>query len=294
MSNRPPKNWLQMRPPLQSLLSRNRRVVLGHELHLPIGDEELPLRTVRQDDNDQRCTDVFSTAFELDLMHAGTPLGRLPLMGGSAIGPGDGVLFAGARWSIMRIDIEKRIAEVEPSTYGRQPKFEGGDQEPMHDRLAARMRLMLEGHDIDPAWTPAARRMIANARAGYRAQELNKYVSLTDRNCLILLPWIGSGKLDALSVALAGEGVTALPGSHGLWVTDATSQSLKPVLERIHKEARARAGTWFARKGAIPEGKFDAALPQKFRVDWWAATNRIADQASQAAAIILSGGAPAA
>ncbi len=234
---------------------------------------------------------VFSTPFEIDLVHAGMPLGRLPLMGGSAIGPGDGVLFAGARWSIMKLDIDKRVAEVQPSDKGKQPRFEGGDQEPMHDRLAARMRAILAGHHVDEAWTPAARRMLSNARAGYRAQELDRFVSLNEREGLILLPWIGTRKLEALTMALCGEGLNATAGPYGLWVASVSSETLKPVLERVRREARARVGTWLSRKGAIPEGKFDAALPHRFRLEWWAAANTVATLASEAAATVLAGGA---
>jgi len=147
---------------------------------------------------------VFQSEEELDVVHRGETLGSLP--GARALARGDTLVFAGRAWRVTHVDRSARRVLVEPGVGGAPPRFEGGPRA-VHDRVRAQMRALYLG-DGTPAYLDgAAREVLAEARAAFRALGLAERHVTEAAGGAHLWPWRGDRVLETLRLELRGRGL---------------------------------------------------------------------------------------
>jgi ATP-dependent Lhr-like helicase len=85
---------------------------------------------------------IFSTDDEWRLVSAGRTLGTIPIS--NPVGVGVVIAFAGRRWRTETVDDRGKVLEVVHHRSGKIPKFDNVMNEPVHDRLSAEVKAVLE------------------------------------------------------------------------------------------------------------------------------------------------------
>ncbi len=114
---------------------------------------------------------AFPDSQEYRLRQGGKDLGTLPLPISNQLG--DVITFAGRRWSIERIDHEKRLVDLQPSSMGKLPRT-GGQGLPVHNKVRQEMLAVLASQHT-PVWLDAkARSLLQDARKQYLNLQLDR------------------------------------------------------------------------------------------------------------------------
>ncbi len=90
---------------------------------------------------------AFITPEEYHLVSHGHELGTLPIS--HPLSNGSYIIFAGQRWRVLSVEVERRIVDLEPSPAGRAPRFTGGGAA-VHERIRQEMKTMYESQDVLP------------------------------------------------------------------------------------------------------------------------------------------------
>lgn len=192
----------------------------------------------------------FETDEEWTLIAGGRTLGTIPLANAVAVGGLIG--FAGRRWRITAVDDRARVVQVAAHPAGRLPMFENGSAEPIHDRLAAEMRAVLEDDDI-PRWLDsAAVGFLSEGRAAWQAIgapgngmiEAGRTTHLltwrgTAFNALAAVLFVAAGlHAEAHDIGVVIDGIT--PGQLVAWMPELLAlldaQRLSQAVEGLRRE----------------------------------------------------------
>lgn len=173
---------------------------------------------------------VFASAEEYRVVHSGRPLGNLP-MGNLVLVPGMTIIFSGRRWRIREIADKEKLIEVEPSSAGTPPRFEGtgGD---LHDGVVAEMKRVYISDAVPAYLDKIARDLLAEARDTFARLNLERS-SIIQSGGLWLLPWVGTVKMNTLALGLKSAGLDVCPGDIGLEILGASSDTLRTALTRL-------------------------------------------------------------
>ena len=200
---------------------------------------------------------VFVTPEEYRVLHDGQPLGTLPL--DRVLLPGQTIILAGRRWRVREVDADARVILVEPTKAALPPRFNGGAG-PLHDQVVARMRLILAGSDVPGFLDRAAAKMLASARGAFVEMNLGTRTVVDVGTGVILLPWVGTRRLDTLAAALLAMNYKPAVRRHFVEVDDCDSVRIMRTLARI---ARGDHPDGAGIAAAVPSpamAKFDALL----------------------------------
>jgi ATP-dependent Lhr-like helicase len=118
------------------------RELAGHDLIIQSSDGTLLLgikgeRIV----NHYSFYTAFITPEEYHLVSGGNELGTLPIS--HPLSEGSYIIFAGQRWRVRSIDVERRIVDLEPSPAGRAPRFTGGGAD-VNERIRQEMKAVYD------------------------------------------------------------------------------------------------------------------------------------------------------
>jgi ATP-dependent Lhr-like helicase len=150
---------------------------------------------------------VFATPIEYALLHGGRLLGTLPI---SAPPPVDEhLLFAGSRWQVIALDLEKREIHVQPARGKKRPLFSGAGGE-ISDRVRLMMREVLEGNEEYLYLDNEANRFLINARSTAQLCKIctSHFIEL-GANRSAWITWGGSRIQETLWAMLKQNGITA-------------------------------------------------------------------------------------
>lgn len=143
---------------------------------------------------------IFKSDEEWRLINNFKTLGTIPLS--NFVDIGSLVMFAGQRWRITAIDEAAKVLEVTRHTSANLPKFDGGDLEPIHDRLVEEIRFVYQSSDIPSYLSISSKQMLLEAREVYARQNLaNTGILEQNRNTHIFL-WQGSLQCSLLTIVL--------------------------------------------------------------------------------------------
>jgi ATP-dependent Lhr-like helicase len=170
---------------------------------------------------------VFVTPDEYRVVAEGKTLGTVPI--DKMLVPGQTIIFSGKRWRILKVETRARLIEVQSAPSALPPRF-GGDLSGVHDKVAAQMRSILMGTDVPPFLDDGARAMLAEARKAFSQLGLDRQTILQVGTGCIILPWVGSIKLETLALALMERGFEASPEGHTIEVSNCQSSALLEVL----------------------------------------------------------------
>ena len=107
---------------------------------------------------------AFVTPEEYQLVSGGRELGTLPIS--HPLSDGSYVIFAGQRWRVLSVDVERRIVDLEPSPAGRAPRFTGGGAD-VHERVRQEMKDVYQSTEIPPFLDASARALLQEGRDAY-------------------------------------------------------------------------------------------------------------------------------
>ncbi len=208
----------------------------------------------------------FETDEEWTLVAGGRTLGTIPLANAIAIGGLIG--FAGRRWRITAVDDRARVVQVTTHPAGRLPMFENGSAEPIHDRLAAEMRAVLEDDDA-PRWLDAtAAGFLAEGRATWRVIGASGGGLIEAGRTTHLLTWRGSAFNHLAAVLFVAAGLHAEAHDIGVAIEGVTPGELGSRLPELMKLLDIR------RLSESVEGlrreKYDGFVPESLLRAAWA------------------------
>lgn len=149
---------------------------------------------------------AFVTSEEYQLVHAGHLLGTLPVS--HPLSADSYVIFAGQRWRVVSVELERRIVDLEPSPAGRAPRFSGGGAD-IHERVRQEMRLVFESEEMPAFLDGTARALLSEARDAYAEYELKTTSLVEYDNKVALFCWTGDRALNTILVQLRARGLEA-------------------------------------------------------------------------------------
>lgn len=170
---------------------------------------------------------VFATPEEYRVVHGERTLGTLPLE--QMILPGQTIIFAGRRWLVLSVDADARVVLVKPSNAALPPLF-GGDGGALHDRVADTMREVLASDDVPVYLDEVARGLLLAARAQFERLGLRDGSILQVGKGVILLPWVGTRRLETFGAALLTRRFKASAGRHCVEVDECDVATIGRVL----------------------------------------------------------------
>ncbi|MDX7951483.1 DEAD/DEAH box helicase [Lichenihabitans sp. Uapishka_5] len=173
---------------------------------------------------------VFVTPEEYRVVHGGQTLGTLPL--DRITLPGQTMIFVGRRWRVLEVDADARVILVEPTSAAMPPRFDGSAG-PLHDHVVAEMRRILSGGDVPTYLDQTARSMLEGARHAYRELGLEAASVVEVGTGVVLVPWVGTRKLDTLAAALVAMQHKPAARRHFVEVDGCDTVRIRRTLARI-------------------------------------------------------------
>ncbi|MBX9825350.1 MAG: DEAD/DEAH box helicase [Xanthobacteraceae bacterium] len=203
---------------------------------------------------------VFMTPEEYRVIANGKTLGTVPV--DKTLVPGQTIIFSGKRWRILKVEVRARLIEVQAAPSALPPRF-GGDLSGVHDRIAAQMKHILQGTDVPAFIDNTARGLLAEARDAFVSLGLDRKAILQIGTGCIILPWVGSIKLETLALALMECGFEASPEGHTIEVSNCEASSLLEVLHELARSAPVEGHVLADHAAKLYREKYDSFLPDE-------------------------------
>ena len=146
---------------------------------------------------------VFMSPEEFKVIaEGGRAIGQVP--GENPFAPGEMLMLAGRRWRILEVDTERRELSVRPARGGNPPIF-GGDLRPPPDGVVQEMRRVWEDFSFPAYLDATAKQLLVEARTTYDRLGLRGAAVARHGGQLLLFPWVGERRQQALILALARD-----------------------------------------------------------------------------------------
>lgn len=137
-------------------------------------------------------------------MAEGRVLGTLPIA--QAVVVGELIVFAGARWKVIRLDSATKTIDLVRAGGGRPPRF-GGSAAAVHEVVRRRMYELYCRQDEPIYLDSAAQQMLADARSEFHRWHLDVRPLIEVDGRTYLFAWTGDRVLDTLAGVLAVRGL---------------------------------------------------------------------------------------
>jgi ATP-dependent helicase Lhr and Lhr-like helicase len=181
---------------------------------------------------------AFVTPEEYQLVSGGRDLGTLPIS--HPLSDGSYVMFAGQRWRVLSVDVERRIVDLEPSPAGRAPRFTGGGAD-VHERVRQEMKAVYESAEIPPFLEATARSLLQEGRNAYGEYQLDRVPLVEYGSNVAVFCWAGDRVLDTLLVQLRDRDLPVAADGIALVVNDISAGALIPHLRALAAQGPADA-----------------------------------------------------
>jgi ATP-dependent Lhr-like helicase len=181
---------------------------------------------------------AFLTPEEYHLVSDGHELGTLPIS--HPLSEGSYIIFAGQRWRVLSVDVQRRIVDLAPSPAGRAPRFTGGGAE-VHERVRQEMRAIYESADVPAFLDPNARALLQEGRQAYARYQLSQMPLIDYSGKVALFCWAGDRVLDTLLVQLRDRDLPVERDGIAITVDDVSSDALMPHLRALAAQGPADA-----------------------------------------------------
>jgi ATP-dependent Lhr-like helicase len=181
---------------------------------------------------------AFVTPEEYQLVSGGRDLGTLPIS--HPLSDGSYVIFAGQRWRVLSVDVERRVVDLEPSPAGRAPRFTGGGAD-VHERVRQEMKAVYESAEIPPFLDATARSLLQEGRNAYGEYQLDRVPLVEYGSNVAVFCWAGDRVLDTLLVQLRDRDLPVAADGIALVVNDISAGALIPHLRALAAQGPADA-----------------------------------------------------
>jgi ATP-dependent helicase Lhr and Lhr-like helicase len=177
---------------------------------------------------------VFMSSEEFKVIaEGGRSIGRVP--GDNPFVPGEFMILAGRRWCIVEVDTKRREIAVRPARGGRPPVFDGSWSPPA-DGVVDEMRNVYFDLGV-PAYLDApAKQLLAEARTTFDRLGLRNSTVAVHDGRLLLFPWVGDRRQQALILALTRAELAPEPLGIVVSVSADKEAALVTELKRLASE----------------------------------------------------------
>jgi ATP-dependent Lhr-like helicase len=173
---------------------------------------------------------AFVTPEEYHLLSRGRELGTLPIS--HPLSNGSYVIFAGQRWRVLSVDVERRVVDLEPSPAGRAPRFTGGGAD-VHERVRQEMKSIYESADVPSFLDKIAMTLLEEGRTAYARYGLAGTPLVQYGSKVALFCWAGDRVLDTLLVQLRERQLLVERDGVAVVVNDISASALIPHLRAL-------------------------------------------------------------
>jgi ATP-dependent Lhr-like helicase len=172
------------------------------------------------------------------------------------------ITFAGRRWSIERIDHEKRLVDLQPSSMGKLPRT-GGQGLPVHTKVREEMRAVLASQHT-PVWLDAnARSLLQEARRQYLSLKLDREFCVVEGDTVYLFVWQGDVVQNSLAALLNHQGQQARNEGICITVKHTSVTMVTRAIAQVAAQPCPTSAQLFKRKDVQNTEKWDWVLPDE-------------------------------
>jgi ATP-dependent Lhr-like helicase len=203
---------------------------------------------------------AFASGEEFQLLTAGKRLGALPVS--SPLEPGSHIIFAGRRWQVESLDMERKTILVFPAKGGRPPVFEGGSAS-VADGVRQEMRQVLAESSPVPFLDPFAQELLEEARGYFQHLGLDQRPVLEGEDTARIFPWVGDVTMNSLAMLFRHWGLNARNEGLCILVTHFGDHSLPRLLFDMSSRPLPDPATLVASVLNKQQQKWDWLLPEE-------------------------------
>lgn len=211
---------------------------------------------------------AFSSDEEFRLLLDGKPLGSIPVSRPLTLG--QRIIFAGKRWQVMDVDLEKKVITVKRARGGEPPVFDGLGAK-IHDRVRKEMRAVLTEVTPCPFLDANAQVLLAEARQTFHRLGLADQCLTGSTSNSYLLTWAGDYTNDALCLLLNQAGVMCTASGLVLEIS-ASQESVLTALGRIAELDATDVEPLLKDVKNLIREKWDWALPNSLLIKSFASS----------------------
>ncbi|MCC6350210.1 MAG: DEAD/DEAH box helicase [Candidatus Eisenbacteria bacterium] len=142
---------------------------------------------------------AFVTEEEYRLESGGKALGSIPIS--HPLTEESYVIFAGRRWHVVHIDIERKVIELAPAPAGRAPQFTGSGVE-VHGRIREEMKAIYSSSDTPTFLDPSAAELLREGRAAFLRYKLDRTSFVEYESNVAFFPWADDIVVNTIVVML--------------------------------------------------------------------------------------------
>ncbi|RMR24870.1 DEAD/DEAH box helicase [Pseudomonas amygdali pv. ulmi] len=211
---------------------------------------------------------AFSSDEEFRLLLDGKPLGSIPVSRPLTLG--QRIIFAGKRWQVMDVNLEKKVITVKRARGGEHPVFDGLGAK-IHDRVRKEMRAVLTEVTPCPFLDANAQVLLAEARQTFHQLGLADQCLTGSTSNSYLLTWAGDYTNDALCLLLNQAGVMCTASGLVLEIS-ASQESVLTALGRIAELDATDVEPLLKDVKNLIREKWDWALPNSLLIKSFASS----------------------
>ncbi|WP_237681782.1 DEAD/DEAH box helicase [Agrobacterium vitis] len=200
---------------------------------------------------------VFATDREYRILNEAKVLGTYPLT--SPVAAGETIIFGGRRWKILAIDDDARVITVKPTRGGKPPYFSGAGGN-IHDCVVEEMRRILLSDTAYQYLDKTATALLAEARRAFAEFGLAERSVIQFADGALIFPWVGTKKLQTLSLALLSRNFEASHFGQAIDVQQCNMAGVNAALEKMSNGDVPDARTVAGRLAKPNMAKFDHLL----------------------------------
>lgn len=175
------------------------------------------------------------------------------------VNPGQKIVFAGRRWTVIEVHQKEGIISVERARGGQVVRF-GGSLVSVHDKVRAEMRAVLESNEQYQYADSTALEVLASARNVYRKAGLAEAFLYQTGKDLLVFTWTGDVITQTLGYLLSEMGLQVSNGGFFIEVLSITADEFLKVLEEI--EAIVNPESLLDKFEPPETNRWDWALPK--------------------------------
>jgi ATP-dependent Lhr-like helicase len=176
---------------------------------------------------------AFSTPEEYLLYDKGKRLGTLPV--NYPLVEGMFLIFAGRRWRVISVDIQKKIIQLSPAKGGLPPRFLGGGGQ-VHDIIRKEMKRVYMSTQIPIYLNKEAHELLSEGRKFFFDYKLAETSVIKDGKNSLLFIWHGDCVLNTLVLLLRYVDLDVTRDDLAISVSNCSPEELKTILNQILKE----------------------------------------------------------
>ncbi len=205
---------------------------------------------------------AFNTPEEYRLEHEGHVLGTIPIS--EPLSPEQLVIFAGKRWEVLSVYMEKKLITLKRAVGGKPPHFNSFGQS-IHDIVRQEMFRVYQ-QKATPVYLNSEAKLLFNEGLNcFHSLGLGKTMFLQSGRTIYLLPWLGDKFTHTVTKLLCKEGLSAYCFGGVIDVGNTNLDSLRQAVDSIIQKPRPTATELAESVLNTDFEKYDYLLPNDLR-----------------------------